>query len=75
MTDADLITALRQRGWTDCADAIEAGQRLEPVQRASLLPWAARLMRAVCASSDDEAAELVRQVAIEMRDAHDAHTK
>ena len=29
MTDADLILALRQRGWTDCADAIEAGQRLE----------------------------------------------
>ena len=30
MTDAELILALRQRGFTDCADAIEAGQQLEP---------------------------------------------
>ena len=29
MTDADLILALRQRGFTDCADAIEAAERLK----------------------------------------------
>ena len=30
MTDAELIAELRARGWTDCAEAVEAGRRLEP---------------------------------------------
>lgn len=38
MTDADLILALRQRGWTDCADAIEAGQQLEPKHERTMTP-------------------------------------
>ena len=33
MSRSDVLAWLRAGGWTDCADAIEAGQRLEPVCR------------------------------------------
>lgn len=48
----------------DCGVAAHAGQ-------APLIEWAARLVRAVC-GSDDEGAEPVRAVALEMKAFHDA---
>lgn len=43
----------------------------DPAQE-RLLTWAAQLVRIVCGHSDDDMAEQVRRVALEMRDAHDA---